>query len=338
MAVTIDDIAREAGVSVSTVSRVINNSKPVSDALREKVFDIIERNNYKPNALAQGLATNRTNMIGVVVPDISNAVFGMLTKGINSICARRGYTIIVCESGGKLEEELRLLQVLQDKIISGVLFAGVDVNKTLTDAMLDKDYPVVLVTQEASAGEGIIHTVIHDNVRAVHDATNFLLENGHRKIAYVGGEKHDFSSGKKRLAGYKSALQDAGIPITDSWITQKSFSYQSGYDAMRKIYEENVMLPTAVVAGSDLIAAGVIQFLKDVSVSVPEEISVIGFDDLESITYLPMNLSTVRINYFDEGEKAARALMRLIDGVGEMPKTEYVPHKIIRRSTTKAVR
>lgn len=338
MAITMDDIAREAKVSVSTVSRVINNTKPVSQELRERVFSIIEKNNFKPNVLAQGLATNKTNMIGVVVPDISNSVFGMLIKGINSICSKRGYTIIVCESGGKHEEELRLLEVLEDKKISGVLFAGIDVNKVLTSAMRQKSYPIVLVTQEASEGDGIIDTVVHDNVKAVYDAVQFLIQSGHKKIAYIGGPKHDYSSGKKRLKGYKQALEDSEIEIVESFIEQGEFSYQFGYEGMKKMYEENHILPTAIVTGSDVIATGAIQFLKSVSVEVPEDISVMGFDDLDFITYFKPELSTVRIAYFEEGEKAAGELIKLIDGSTQKPKTHYVPHKIIRRSTVKLIK
>ncbi|MFI3173535.1 MAG: LacI family DNA-binding transcriptional regulator, partial [Eubacteriales bacterium] len=140
MAVTIADVAKEAGVSISTVSRVINNTKVVSPELRQKVFDVIEKNNFIPNALAQGLVTNRTKVIGVVVPDISNSVFGELTKGINEVCSQKGYTIMVCESGGKEEKELQLLKVLEDRKIDGILFAGVDVNERLVDAMKEKEY------------------------------------------------------------------------------------------------------------------------------------------------------------------------------------------------------
>lgn len=336
MAVTIADIAREAGVSISTVSRVMNNTKPVSPELRERVYEIIEKNNFKPNALAQGLITKKTNTVGVVIPDISNPVFGALTKGINSVCTKKGYTIMVCESGGEQEQEMKLLDVLEDKQTDGVLFAGVDVNQVLVDAMLKKPYPVVLVTQESAVEENVIDTVTHDNVRAVYDATKFLLDNGHERVAYLGGPKHDFSSGKKRLKGYRMALEEAGITVPDSYIEQGEFTFQSGYEGMKRLYEENNILPTAVVAGSDLIAIGGIQFLNSVGVSVPDEISVIGFDDLDFATCLRPELSTVRIPYYAEGEKAAKELIKFMTGSKEKAATHYVPHKIIRRGTTRA--
>lgn len=337
MAITIEDIAREAGVSIATVSRVINNTKPVSPALRARVYQVIERNHFKPNTLAQGLVTKKTNMIGIIVPDISNAVFGMLTKGINSVCTRMGYTIMLCESQGDLKKELHLLDIMEDKQIEGLLFAGVDVNHTLVNAMLKKDYPVVLVTQEASEDEGAVSTVVHDNVRAMYDAVKFLLDNGHERIAYLGGPKNDFSSGMKRLKGYRMALEEVGIKVRDSYIVQGEFSFPSGYEGMKTLYEENSKLPTAVVTGSDVIAVGAIQYLDSMRVRIPDEISIMGFDDSDFATYFKPELSTVRIPYVDEGEKAARMLIQLINGEQKEPMIEYVPHKIIRRSTTKSL-
>lgn len=338
MAVTIADIAKEAGVSISTVSRVINNTKPVSSELRERVYRIIEKNHFTPNALAQGLITKKTNVIGVIVPDISNAVFGALTKGINSACSSEGYTIMVCESGGELERELNLLNILEDRQIDGVLFAGVDVNQELVNVMQKKDYPVVLVTQECSVKENIIDTVTHDNVQALYDVVMFLHENGHERIAYLGGPEYDFSSGQKRLKGYKKALSELKISVPYSYIEQVQFSFQGGYEGMKRIYEENSILPTAVVTGSDLIAIGAIQFLNGQGIGVPEEISVIGFDDLDFATYFRPELSTVRIPYFEEGELAAKELLKYMTGSKTKPSMHYVPHKIIRRGTVKVLK
>lgn len=338
MGVTIADIAKEAGVSISTVSRVINNTKPVSPKLRERVYQVIEKNHFAPNTLAQGLITKKTNIVGVIVPDISNAVFGALTKGINSVCSRKGYTIMVCESGGELERELSLLHILEERQIDGVLFAGVNVSQKLTETMQKKDYPVVLVTQESSVQDGLIDTVTHDNIQAIYDVVMFLHENGHERIAYLGGPEYDFSSGQKRLKGYKKALRELKVSVPYSYIEQVQFSFQGGYEGMKRIYEENSVLPTAVVTGSDLIAIGAIQFLNGQGVQVPEEISVIGFDDLEFATYFRPELSTVRIPYFKEGEAAAEELLKYMSGSKSKASTHYIPHKIIRRGTVKILK
>lgn len=151
----------------------------------------------------------------------------------------------------------------------------------------------------------------------------------------ISALKNDFSSGKKRVIGYKKALEEAGIEVKDSYIAQGDFSFEAGYQGMKKLYEENSKLPTAVVTGSDVIAVGAIQYLDNMRVKIPDDISIMGFDDSEFATYIKPELSTVRISYYDEGVKAAEMLRELMDGSTEAPMKEYVPHKIIRRSTTK---
>lgn len=340
MAITISDIAKEAGVSISTVSRVMNNTKAVSDELREKVYKVIEKNNYTPNIHAQSLTTKKTGIIGVIIPDISNSVFGAITKGINSICSTEGYTLMVCESGGEKEREINLLNTLEERQIDGVIFSGIDVDKEIIDVMKEKDYPIVLVQQETNLKDHPFDTVTCNNIQAIYDVVQFYYERGHRRIAYLGGPAYDYSSGKLRLAGYKKAMKELGLDIFESYIQQVEFSTDGGYEGMKKIYEESQQLPTAVVAGGDVIAIGSIRFLNNNGLEVPKDISVIGFDDLEFCTYIRPALSTVRIPYFEEGEKAAEFLFDRIR-LGKESREEkesvlyYSVHKIIRRGTVK---
>lgn len=337
MAVTIEDIAKEAGVSIATVSRVINKTKPVSTELRDRVYAVIEKNHFKPNRLAQGLITKKTDTIGIIVPDISNAVFGKLTKGINSVFAEQGYTVVLCESQGDPEKERKLLEILEEKQIEGLLFAGVNVDHTLVECMQRRKYPTVLVAQETSESEEALHTVIHDNTTAMYDAVKFFLDNGHRRIAYLGGPANDFSSGRKRVSGYEKALREAGIEIKESYIVQGDFSFEAGYQGMKKIHEENGRLPTAVVAGSDMLAVGAIRYLDNLGVRVPDDVSVMGFDDLEFAAYIRPELSTVKISYYDEGVRAAEMLKQLMVDDSDAPMKEYVPHRIIHRKTSKSL-
>lgn len=340
MAITISDIAKEAGVSISTVSRVMNNTKAVSDELREKVYRVIEKNNYTPNIHAQSLTTKKTGIIGVIIPDISNSVFGAITKGINSICTGEGYTLMVCESGGEQEREINLLNTLEERQIDGVIFSGIDVDKKIVDVMKEKDYPIVLVQQEANIEGNPFDTVICNNIQAIYDAVKFYHEMGHRRIAYLGGPHYDYSSGRLRLAGYKKAMRELGLDTPNSYMQQVEFSFEGGYEGMKKIYEESRELPTAVVAGGDVIAIGSIQFLNDIGLTIPEDISVIGFDDLEFCTYIKPALSTIRIPYFEEGEKSAEILLDRIKLGKESRKEKenvlwYSEHKVIRRGTVK---
>lgn len=338
MALTIEDIAREAKVSKATVSRVMNKTKAVSPELAKRVTDVIEKNNFKPNELARGLVTSKTNTIGIILSDISNPVFGSLTKGVNHYCQRKGYTVLVCESGGEKEKEIELLEKLADKKIDGVLFAGVDVDAELVQTMKEKPYPVVLVTNETTCGPDVMPTVVHDNVNAAKDAVNFLIENGHQKIAFISGPENDYSSGKKRIQGYEEALKINKIPFKESYVEHGKFTFDSGFQCMKRLYEENNDLPTAVMACSDLMAIGAVQYLKTVNLKVPEDISIMGFDDSELAMYSDPALSTVRISYADEGEKAAKELLKLIRSSTEAkPETFYVGYKIIRRKSVKKI-
>lgn len=191
MAVTIEDVAREAQVSIATVSRVINGSKAVSPKLQKRVQGVIEKTNFKPNTFARGLTTNKSNIIGIVVADISNWVIASLIKGINHVCQERGYTLLVCESGGEKENEIRLLQHLEEQRVCGALLTAVDITPELVQRIFELPYPMVLATQEATDGKHRITTVIHDNVKAITDAVNFLVANGHRRIAFIGGPEND---------------------------------------------------------------------------------------------------------------------------------------------------
>lgn len=335
MAVTIEDIAREANVSIATVSRVINHTKAVSPELYERVTKVVHKMNFRPNTLARGLITKRTGTIGVVIADISNPVFGTLTKGINSVCQDMDYTVIICESDGKRDKELALLQKLTEQRIDGVLFAGVEVDESLVEHMRRMEYPIVLMTQEETGGKSTMTTIGHDNTRAIYDAMTFLTSHGHRRIAFIGGPEHDYSSGIRRLEGYRMALADYGLEVPDSYVVHGDFTFDSGYGCMGRIYEESIQLPTAVMVCSDLMAVGAMQYARIMNLRIPEDISIMGFDDSPSAAYSVPALSTVRISYFDEGVEAAHALFALLDKTEEAPvaATHYIPYKVIRRNS-----
>lgn len=338
MSITIEDVAKEAKVSIATVSRVINGTKTVSPALEKRVLEAIEKTNFKPNLYAKYLSTNQSDIIGVVVTDVSNWVIAAVIKGINSVCQENGYTLMVCESGGDPVREKALLEKLSEQRAAGALFAGLNITEDLTGSMMETEYPIVLVTQEASDGKHQLNTVIHDNVMAVRDAINFLYANGHRQIAFIGGLEHDYSSTIRRLEGYREAMNELSLPIPDSYIMHGDFTFDAGYDCMRRLYEENTVLPTAVMCCSDLIAIGAISGAINLGLSVPEDISVMGIDDADFSRYYRPSLSTVRIPYFEEGKKAAEALFRLIEeGRKTTGEIEYVQHKVIRRRSIRNI-
>lgn len=337
MAITVEDIAREANVSIATVSRVINNTKTVSPELYSRVSKVIKEKQFRPNVHARGLITKKTKTIGLVVPDISNTVFGELTKGINRACQERGYSVFICESDGNEIKENKLLDKLRAYNIDGVLFAGVDVNETLVAFMHSLECPTVLLTQEESSGKTTLPTVSHNNTQAVYDAVSFLLGCGHRRIAFIGGPENDYSSGLMRLKGYKQALADFDIEVIMSYIEYGDFTFESGHSCMMRLYEENTHLPTAVMACSDLMAIGAMKCAQSLGLAVPDDISFIGFDDLKLALCSTPQLTTVRIPYFDEGVAAAETLFDCINNKSKCASRSYVPHKVIRRASVRSI-
>jgi LacI family transcriptional regulator len=337
--VTIHDIAHEAKVSISTVSRVINNTKEVSPELRKRVFSAIDKHDFMPNQIARSLVTRKTGMIAIIVSNISNTVFGTLTKGVESICRRRDYTLIVCESGGNTENEVKLLRTMSNRQIDGLLFTGVDVHRGLVNEIRAQEYPTVLVSQEMSEydGEKPMPTVIHDNIQAIKDAIHFLYDNGHRKIAFIAGLKDDFSAGKKRCIGYRQSLSELSIEYKESYVDYGDFTFESGYRCMKKIYEENSQLPTAVMACSDLMAIGAMSYLDKMNIKVPEMISIMGFDDIEFASYVKPELSTVRVSYYEAGAIAAQTLFSLMEEQKISISTRHIPHLIIRRQSVRNI-
>lgn len=330
---TIKDIASEAGVSIATVSRVMNDSKAVSPELKTRVRAVIERSNFRPNRMARGLITKKSLTIGVIVADISNPVIGDVVKGVNGVCERVGYSPMIFESGGERSKEIHLLNVLSEVMVDGAIFAGVDVNTELAERLVSQDYPIVLVTQEFNGPEGLIATVAHDNELAAREAVDFLAANGHRRISFIGGPKNDYSNVMRRYAGYESAMAEHGFEVDPHHVVFGSFSFESGYECMKRVYEESTSLPSAVIGCSDVVALGAIRFIKQAGLSVPRDISVMGFDDLDIASYASPELSTVRIPHREEGAEAARTLFQLMDGVSLATGTRYIPHKVIRRQS-----
>ena len=335
MEVTIKDIAADAGVSVSTVSRVMNDSKSVSPELKERVMASIKKFHFRPNAAARSLVTKNTGLVAVLEADVRNPITAIHLKQISDVCMKHNKVVIVCDYDFNQEKALLLMDNMLERNIDGLIFQGVH----LTDEILKKlhrfECPVVLGNQgppEKMPCE--FPTVTVDSYNAAKDMTRFLISEGHKHIAYVGGSKEDYTNGTLRLRGFLDAMKEAGLPVQDSYIYQGGFSTEDGEKGMNQIYENSLDLPTAVVAGSDIIAVGVIRCLKAHKLKVPDDISVAGFDDSISDIYEPQ-LSTVRM--FDQGEIFYDALFGDKEARKNTNEWRYFPYQIVRRSSTRRI-
>lgn len=331
-----EDIARDAGVSMSTVSRVINGYKGISEDLRQRVEESIDKYNYKPNAAARSLITKRTDLIAVVQPNLENPTMSNVLKEIAKCCSDSGRTMIVCDYDSDNQKAIQALDSMLEHNVDGVIFFGIYFTDELIEQLKQFTCPVILVNQEIPGREGkeiLFTTVTSDNYKRSCDATEFLLKDNHRRIAYIGGPKEDYSNGQLRLRGYLDTMKKYGVPVPESYIVQTNFSIEGGKIGMRRIYEEASMLPTAVLCGSDMIAAGCIRYLQSMKQRVPEDISVFGHDDsLHDIFEIRLSTSSTEDNgqiicdrLFAEQEKNLKK------------EIIYYPYRLIRRQSTKRI-
>lgn len=331
MSVTIKDVAEKAGVSIASVSRVINDSKPVSPETKAKILKVIEETGYKPNAMARGLKKNKSDLIGLITPDMENGTFAELVKGIESVTEKNSMNLIVSNSKGEIERELKELHIFKEQQLDGIIFSGVKFTKKHKEYFDRYKVPTVVVSQKFP-GSGLPYVDIN-NFKAAYEAVKYLIKNAHSKIALIHGPLYDESAGKERYNGYFEALKEAGIEINKAYIKVGNFTIQSGYQAMEEILEENETLPTAVFAASDRMAIGVLDCCFDNGISVPEEISIMGFDDIELATVVRPKLTTVNVDHSEIGKKAVELLIEKIKNDNNDSSFYEADFKIIERET-----
>ncbi|MDO3677692.1 MULTISPECIES: catabolite control protein A [Paenibacillus] len=333
MTVTIYDVAREAGVSMATVSRVVNNNPNVKPQTRKKVFEAIERLGYRPNAVARGLASKKTTTVGVVIPDISNSIFSEVARGIEDIANMYHYNIILSNADKKKEKEIRVINTLLEKQVDGLLFMGGAITEEHIQAFKTSSVPVVLC---ATADEQrTIPSVDIDHEKAAFDAVNVLLENGHRDIAMISGTLQDPANGYARYQGYKKALEAANIPLREELVRIGNYRYESGLE-VTKYFLELDNRPTAIFAATDEMAIGAIHTLQDNGLKVPEDMSVISVDNIRMASMVRPLLTTVAQPMYDIGAVAMRLLTKLMNketkDASELSQV-ILPHEVIYRNS-----
>lgn len=331
MNVTIYDVAREANVSMATVSRVVNGNPNVKPSTRKKVLEAIERLGYRPNAVARGLASKKTTTVGVIIPDISSIFFAELARGIEDIATMYKYNIILSNSDQNKEKELHLLNTMLAKQVDGILFMGGNITEEHVNEFQKSDVPIVLA---ATIEENhLIPSVNIDYEQAAFEAVIHLLEKGHTRVAYITGPANDPINTKK-LAGYRRALEAYGIAYDEALIVEGDYSYDSGIEAYEKIAELEEK-PTAVFAGTDEMALGIIHGAQDHGVHVPEQLEVIGFDNTRLATMVRPRLTTVVQPMYDIGAVAMRLLTKYMNKERVENHIVVLPHRIEYRESTK---
>jgi len=332
MNITIYDVAREANVSMATVSRVVNGNPNVKPATRKKVLEVIERLGYRPNAVARGLASKKTTTVGVIIPDISNIFFAELARGIEDIATMYKYNIILSNSDQNKEKELHLLNTMLGKQVDGIVFMGGNITEEHVAEFERSPVPIVLAGSIEPFQK--IPSVNIDYKQAAYDAINEFIERGHKNIAILIGPLHDPINKELKLQGYKEALENASIPFNEELVIEGDYTYDSGIEAWQKLNEQQIK-PTAIFAGNDEMALGVVHGAQDDGILIPEQLEVITSDNTRLALMVRPQLTSVIQPLYDIGAVAMRLLTKYMNKEKVTENIVILPHRIEHRSSTK---
>lgn len=331
MSVTIKDVAKQANVSISTVSRVINDSKPVSDDIKMRVVKVIEELGYKPNPVARSLVTKKSRLIGVLIPDISDPYIAELLNAIEEVAKTYDYDIILCNSYGSLESEEHYMQLLQTKQVEGMLFLTYKLRTAHKNFFEASKMPVVMINRDAS--ELNLSSVSVNNYDAVREMTKKLFDDGHEDVVLIRNGKESDVFGPSQLEGFKQAHLDAGKSFNESDVYNGKFTVQNAYNIVKGLVEDK-KVPSAIVATTDTMAVGAINCLIDSGLKVPEDVSVAGFYDTKIAELYRPQLTTIHQPIYDIGAVAIRLLIKQINGEQKDTTHFYLPHTLIERDST----
>lgn len=332
--ITIKDIARHAGVSVTTVSHVVNKTRFVSEDTRTRVLGAIAELKYVPSAVARSLKNNRTQTIGMMIPNCSNPYFAEIIRGIEDTCFQAGFNVILCNSDDDPKKQGQYVRVLTEKQVDGLIVLSSGGDDELGEHLRHAAMPQVLVDREVEHLNADLVEVNHE--AGGYLATQHLLGLGHRRIACITGPL-SLSSAAQRVAGYRRALLEAGLKVQSSLMREADFTSAGGHAAMLDLLGQKQGL-TAVVASNDLMAFGAISAAASAGLALPRDLSLVGFDDIALAAYSSPPLTTVAQPKHRMGELAARLLLARISDHRRPPQREILqPELCLRQSTAPSV-
>lgn len=331
---SLEDIAARAGVSRSTVSRVINNEMYVSEKTRRRVMEVIEQVGFAPNPAARALVTQRTKVIGVIIPQVPIVTFEdayyypSLLQGVSRITNAHDYALLLWLGNSDVDEERFHRRIISNRLMDGAIIASAAHDDPLIQHFLDNNIPFVLVERPGRDADRISFVTI-DNFQAAYSAVMHLIALGRRRIGTITGNLA-ITDGQDRLAGYRQALEDAGLGVDESLIAVGNFSFRGGYNGMRALIAQRV---DAVFAGNDITARGALQALHEAGLCIPDDIAIVGFDDLPTATQVTPPLTTVRQPIEEKGAQATAILLHIIENGHSAPQHVYLPTELIIRES-----
>lgn len=331
---SLEDIAAKAGVSRSTVSRVINHAPNVSEKTRQHVLAVIAEEGFAPNPAARALVTQRNQAVGVVIPIAPLTFFEdafyfpTLLQGISNATSQRDYAMMLWLAQSEEDNQKFFRRITSNRLMDGVILASAAYDEPLVEHFLESNTPFVLVERPTRHLDRI-NFVSVDNKVAACDAVTHLIKLGRRRIGHITGNLH-ITDGIDRVDGYRQALESAGLDVDETLIVEGNFSHRSGYEGTMPLIERGV---DAIFAGNDITARGVLQALHERNIRVPEQVALIGFDDLPTAMQVHPKLTTVRQPTEERGEVAASILLDLLEGRQTQPRQVVLQTKLVIRES-----
>jgi len=332
---SIKDVAREAKVSISTVSSVINKTKFVSEEKQERVLEAVKKLNYKPNIIARGLRTKSTKTVGIIVPDIGSPFFAQIIKGMEEVARNRGYTLILGCTFYSIEEEERQMNVLLDQLIDGLIFfCGYDKYEHIKK-INDQKIPVVVIDREID--DLNIPSVMINNTLAMETAVDYLCSFSHREIGYLTFSFENQTTVRKRYIGYCNGLKKNKISYNPKFViiddSVRLNEIEGTYNIVKKFLENGGKIPTSFITMADFFAYGLIKALKEDGYRIPRDVSIIGFDNIIFSGFVDPPLTTVKQPKKLMGSTAMNLLLDIVEGREVKEKNIILPTEIIERDS-----
>jgi len=327
VSITIKDVARQANVSVATVSRALNGHENVADAVRKRVIHVASELRYSPHHAARSLSSRRTHTIGVVLPDLHGEFFSELMRGIDQVARERGLHLLVSSYHGLPEEQGAALRAMRGRVDGLLVMSPYVGNTDFLTENLTPALPAVLINTLLPGGDYAALSI--DNYGGARAMMRHLIEGGHRRIAFIAGPEDNFDA-HERLRGYRDALAEA-LPDAKAWVLSGDFDEASGHRAGRELLSAQDR-PDAVFAANDMMALGCLFAFNQAGVQMPRDVALVGFDDIPLARYVYPSLTTMRVNIAELGGRAMRALLDLPQAQPQ-PSTQLAPELIVRDSS-----
>ncbi len=327
--ITIKDIARMAKVSRSTVSRALNNSGYVSEDARERIDKVIQETGYIPSQHAKALRTKKTKVIGVILPTIQTETSSKIVAGIDDVLSKHGYQILLATTNLNQKKEIESIHLLRVRQVDGIILIATNTKDSLIKEIKDLPIPIVIIGQEIPGATN----VLYNDYDAAREVTSFIINKGHKHIAFIGVDETDRAVGQLRKQGFLDEMKANDLEVEENWLQKGIFDVDSGYDAMDSIMNYSTQVPTAIFSVTDRLAIGAMSYLKKIGLRIPEDMAIVSIGASEISQYVEPPLTTVDYQHDLAGYKAAALLLNILSSGENSFEKVTLGHRLVLRNS-----